>query len=72
MSNIVAPNLKNLILEGNATNHLNLGELDRMFRKSYYFYGAYSRQLSLTKYEVLCSLCSANVLFLNEATIKVK
>lgn len=66
--NIIAPNVKCLLLEGNVKNHLNLGELECLEQAAILMEPIVDEFDKV--FDVLCSLCSVEVLVLNEATIK--
>ncbi|PRQ43965.1 putative F-box domain, leucine-rich repeat domain, L domain-containing protein [Rosa chinensis] len=65
---IVAPNVKRLLLEGNVKNHLNLGELKCLEQAAILMEPIVDEFNKV--FEVLSSLCSVEVLVLNEATIQ--
>ncbi|KAL6145559.1 hypothetical protein ACLB2K_056245 [Fragaria x ananassa] len=66
--NIIAPKVKYLMLEGNVKNNLNLGDLDCLQEASIIMEPIVYEFDKAS--EVLSSLCSVEVLILNEAIIK--
>ncbi|KAL6138357.1 hypothetical protein ACLB2K_063640 [Fragaria x ananassa] len=68
MLNIIAPKVKYLMLEGNVKNNLNFGDLDCLQEASIIMEPIVDEFHKAS--EVLSSLCSVEVLILNEAIIK--